>query len=104
MKTFIGSLKERTLTLSQKVGAAFTAPTKGQAQLMLFGTGVVLLGAGLSDPALAQGAGGGLVTEYNDTRLSDSLNAILTYIEGTFGAMVMVSAGLGAILSSAFGQ
>ena len=59
----------------------------------------------------AQGFGGGtlsgtgsLQTEYNDARLADAVNAILTYVEGTFGAMVMVAAGVGAILSSAFGQ
>ena len=66
---------------------------------MLFVVGVALLGAGLALSADAQ-----LTATYNDTRVSDSLNSILTYIEGTFGAMVMVAAGIGAILSSAFGQ
>lgn len=32
------------------------------------------------------------------------INAIFTYLEGSFGALVMVCAGIGAIVSSAFGQ
>lgn len=84
----------------QKIGAALNAPSRGQMQFMLFAFGVILLSVGLSGGLQAQG----LETEYNDERLADSLNAILTYIEGTFGAMVMVAAGIGAILSSAFGQ
>ncbi|MGI6525177.1 MAG: hypothetical protein ACOX2O_07825 [Bdellovibrionota bacterium] len=70
---------------------------------MLFAFGVVLLAAGLSLDATAY-VGGSATINYNDVRLSDATNAILTYIEGTFGAMVMVGAGIMAILSSAFGQ
>ena len=95
----INMLKERYLRLCQTAGAAFHAPSRSQAQLMLFVLGVGLLTLGYMDAASAQAH-----IEYNDARLSESINAILTYIEGTFGAMVMVAAGIGAILSSAFGQ
>lgn len=37
--------------------------------------------------------GGGLVTKYNDMRVSDPTNAVLTYLEGTFGALVMFAFG-----------
>jgi len=76
--------------------------------MMLFALGVVILAGGLSHDVLAQGGIGGsngeLNTEYNDFRITEAINAILTYIEGAFGALVMVSAGLGAIISAAFGQ
>lgn len=84
----------------QALGVAFSTPSARQSQALLFVIGVGLLAAGLSDGATAQG----LATRYNDVRLVNSLNAIFTYIEGAFGALVMVSAGIGAILSSAFGQ
>lgn len=41
---------------------------------------------------------------YNSSRIDDSLNVIMTYLEGSFGALIMAVAGLGAIMSSAFGQ
>ena len=69
--------------------------------MMLFVLGVALLSGGLSAGVEAQT--GGVIT-YNDTRVTNSINAILTYIEGSFGALVMIAAGIGAILSSAFGQ
>ena len=93
------SIKKLYTSFGQKLDLCLKAPTQRQAQVGLFALGVVLLSAGLSGNAVAQH-----VTDYNDERLADSLNAILTYIEGTFGAMVMVAAGIGAILSSAFGQ
>lgn len=66
---------------------------------MLFVLGIALVTFGIYSGASAQ-----LETTYNDQRLVNSVNAILTYIEGSFGALVMVAAGIGAILSSAFGQ
>lgn len=102
MKKLITDMKNNALKLSQITSAAFVAPSRGQSSAMLFALGAVLLTVGLDATVSAQGQG--LQATYNDVRLSDSLNSILTYIEGTFGAMVMVSAGIGAILSSAFGQ
>jgi hypothetical protein len=98
----LGLLKNEYLKICQRAGAALHAPTRGQVQYMLFAVGVTLLTVGLIDGASANA--GGRHIEYNDVRLGESVNAILTYIEGTFGAMVMVAAGIGAILSSAFGQ
>ena len=42
--------------------------------------------------------------QFNDKRIDLVINAIFTYLEGSFGALIMVSAGIGAIVSSAFGQ
>jgi len=71
-------------------------------QVVLFVLGTVLLVTGLITGVSADGDG--LEVTYNDIRLSQAVNAILSYLEGTFGALVMVAAGLGAILSAAFGQ
>ncbi|MEZ4753105.1 MAG: hypothetical protein R3A13_02205 [Bdellovibrionota bacterium] len=87
-------------SLGQYLGAALNAPKQVHAQVALFMLGACLLASGLSLEAAAQGH----QIQYNDGRLTDSVNVVLTYIEGSFGALVMVAAGIGAILSSAFGQ
>jgi hypothetical protein len=73
---------------------------------MFLGLGVLLLSAGVMSDALAQftyNGGAGQAT-YNDDRIAESVDVILLYITGSFGALVMVSAGIAAIISSAFGQ
>ena len=85
--------------VGQKLNVISSAPTEKQAKFMLFVFGVTLLSLGVQDRAMAAHA-----IAYNDERLAGAVNAILTYIEGSFGAMVMVAAGIGAILSSAMGQ
>ena len=100
MKTVIAKVRNTYTKVGQYLGSAKLAPTKHQAQVGLFAVGALLLAAGISTGAVAQG----LETNYNDLRVSGSVNAILTYMEGTFGALIMAAAGIGAILSSAFGQ
>ena len=93
------TVKNKATHFAQKWSAVSLAPTERQAQVMLFVLGVTLLTTGLISDGQAQ-----LELEYNDDRLAEAINGILTYVEGTFGAMVMVAAGIGAIMSSAFGQ
>ena len=102
MKSKLSLFKNAFTSVGQKVGAAISAPSRTHVQTALFLFGVTLLAVGLANGASAEGDG--LSITYNDDRLAQSVNAILTYLEGTFGALVMVAAGLGAILSSAFGQ
>lgn len=78
-----------------------TAPSRAQGQMMLFALGLSVLAFGLMGNAFAQGAGLG---DYNDERLENALSLLFTYLEGAFGALVMVAAGIGAIMSAAFGQ
>ena len=99
----IKKLNGRWEHLGQCLGAAFHAPTRSQAQCVLFAVGVLLLGLGTVVNVDAR-IGAEAVISYNDDRVTDSVNAILTYIEGSFGALIMIAAGLGAIISSAFGQ
>lgn len=84
--------------IGQSFGAYLFARRDDIIQISLFTLGIMLLDIGIHPEAYA------MSTTYNETRVANSVNAILTYIEGSFGALVMVSAGIGAILSSAFGQ
>ncbi len=116
---FLGVLNMNTLKkisstfvdFSRKGLAIISAPTPLQGQIALFTLGIVILSSGLTLGVEAQIAGGGRgdvgtpsQITYNDARLAEALGAIFRYIEGTFGAMVMVAAGIAAIFSAAFGQ
>ncbi len=84
------------------VGGGVTIGSGGR----VTGGGITVgIGGGATGGIYGAGSSGpGLTTLYNDVRMSDALNAILTYVEGTYGAMIMVASGIGAIMSSAFGQ
>jgi hypothetical protein len=102
------NLKEKAINLARKAQISLTAPTHSQAQAALFIFGVAVLALGLTHGAEAQGTvgttpGASRIT-YNDIRINEAIKAVLGYIEGSFGAMIMVAAGIGAIMSSAFGQ
>ena len=105
------TLKKNYTSFCRYIGASLASPSNTQVQCFLFLFGVTLLVFGTLDMTYAAapavpgggGSGGGTIT-YNDERITNATNAILTYIEGSFGALIMIAAGLGAIISSAFGQ
>lgn len=98
-------IKKTYINACQKLGTILVAPSARQVQLMLFGIGAVLLVSGLMVEAGAQTQGQYLDrASYNDDRVSEAADVILTYINGAFGALVMIACGVAAILSSAFGQ
>lgn len=91
---------EMYLSACRRIGAFQVAPTDKQLQGIL-----LLVGLGLITIGLAHGVDAQTRTAtYNDTRIASAVNVILAHIEGSFGALVMVAAGIGAILSSAFGN
>ncbi|GEM_PF-1766307 len=91
--------------LGQYLSTMFNAPTKKQTQFMLFCLGITLVASGITVELLAQGdVGSDLVGEYNDERVGEAVNRIFAYIEGSFGALIMVAAGLGAIMAAALGS
>ncbi len=67
-----------------------------------FIAGFTLLYFGSIEYAHASIGNGHIIVD--DTRLIEVLRAILVYLEGSFGALIMVGAGVFAILSAAFGQ
>jgi hypothetical protein len=97
----ITKIKNAYVAVGQKVSAAMVAPTEKQARLALFVAGVAILGLGLSHDVIAADQGG---TTYNDEKIANAVNAIMTYLEGSFGALIMAASGIGAIMSAAFGQ
>ena len=97
----ITKIKNAYVAVGQKISVAMVAPTEKQARLALFVAGVAILGLGLSHDVIAAEQG---ATTYNDERIANAVNAIMTYLEGSFGALIMAASGIGAIMSAAFGQ
>ena len=98
------NVKESFQGVSQYLGAAITAPSRGQGMFMCFVVGAAVLLAGTSGAVHAAGGYTPYEIQYNDQRIMDVIGAIFTYMEGAFGALIMVAAGIGAIVASAFGQ
>ena len=78
---------------------------KNASALMLV-LGVVLLTGGMVEMSAAQGAGpSGSFSEadFDDQLIKNSVGNLFKLIEGAFGALIMVVAGLGAIVAAAMG-
>jgi len=86
--------------VSLRVAVVGKSPTLKQSQLVLALVGVALLVGGVTEVAEAYAR----QSNYNDDRIAESVDVILTYINGSFGALVMVAAGVAAIMASAFGS
>ena len=70
--------------------------------------GVLLISGGLVDVSLAQRGGGGPTGSFTEAAFDDELirggvGNLFRLIEGAFGALIMVVAGLGAIIAAAMG-
>jgi len=102
MKKSITVVNKKITALCQRVSAAFVAPTEKQARAVLFVAGLGLIALSFSFDAIAQNSM--TQTKYNDSKVANAVNAVLTYLEGSFGALVMAAAGIGSIMSAAFGQ
>jgi len=104
MKKLVKIVSEKIKTACQYTAASFAAPSEAQVRTIIFLAGISMLAISLSLDATAQGTGGNTSTKYNDAKVANAVNAIMTYLEGSFGALVMAAAGIGAIMSAAFGQ
>jgi hypothetical protein len=82
----------------------FIAPTQTQVQGMLLLLGVALIAGGLSHDVLAQAGNYDDIGEFDDQRVGQAIDRIFAYIEGSFGALIMIVAGLGAIMAAALGS
>ena len=65
-------------------------------------TGLSLITVGLVDVSMAQ-ANIPDVPEWNQERIAIAASYLLTLIEGALGALVMITAGIGAIVAAAMG-
>lgn len=86
------------------VGLVLNAQRHSTPLLLLLG--VVLLSSGLVEISLAQGGGPtGSFSEaaYEDDLVRNSVANLFKLLEGAFGALIMVVAGLGAIVAAAMG-
>ena len=75
-----------------------------QSALLLVLGGVLLIG-GVADLSSAQGGPTGSFSEaaYDDLLVKNSVGNLFKLLEGAFGALIMVVAGLGAIVAAAMG-
>ena len=76
------------------------------ATAIMLAVGVVLLTGGLVELSQAQGGGPtGSFSEaaYDDSLVRGAVGNLFKLVEGAFGALVMVVAGLGAIVAAAMG-
>lgn len=103
MKKLVKIASEKIKTACQYTAAAFVAPSEAQVRTIIFLAGISMLAISLSLDATAQ-TGGNTSTKYNDAKVANAVNAIMTYLEGSFGALIMAASGIGAIMSAAFGQ
>lgn len=104
MKKLVKIVSEKIKTACQYTAASFAAPSEAQVRTIIFLAGISMLAISLSLDATAQGTGGHTTTKYNDAKVANAVNAIMTYLEGSFGALIMAASGIGAIMSAAFGQ
>jgi hypothetical protein len=105
-KNMFKKIKNSTLALCQRLGATRVCPTESSVRVTLLIAGLTILAFGLSADVFAANAsqGGPLETTYNDVRIANAVNVILTYLEGSFGALIMATAGIFSIMMAAFGQ
>lgn len=88
--------------LARKVSAMKIVKSGEYIQLGLVLFGFAMIAGGIVLGADAQGYESR--ANYNDQRIAESVDVVLTYITGTFGALIMVAAGVGAVISGAFGN
>ncbi len=106
IKSIFAKARETALDATRRLAVARVAPTEKQAQAILFAAGIICLGIGLSDDVFA-GSGFGWNSrqgDIEDSRIALAVSTLFKYLEGSFGALIMAAAGIGAILSAAVGQ
>jgi hypothetical protein len=93
-----------TCVPSVRRSSVFGGP-RGEAafSLSLLAVGVGIIAFGIMDDATAQMSSGAAIT-YTDDRVVNSVNVVMTYIEGSFGALLMVVAGMAAIVTTALAK
>lgn len=82
-------------------GRSVLGGPRGEASfsLSLLAVGVGIIAFGIMDEATAQ-VSFEATTQYNTEGQNEAVDAIMTYLEGAFGALIMAAAAIGAIVSA----
>lgn len=89
------------LGLCRRAHCALITITSKQITILLFLFGSVLLVVGLSD--MSHSAPVPLPKRYRPEHVRGAVALLLKFSEGSFGALLMITSGVGAIVSAAFG-
>ena len=104
MKRTMRKVGAKARSVSIKTYAHFESFCEHHATKLLLIMGVGLLAGGLTTLSHAGGAPNVFtVPSFNDGLIRESVALLFALIEGAFGALIMVVAGLGAIVAAAMG-
>lgn len=108
MKTLVKTISESYVLSCIKVYAKGHKLVTAHANSLLLIAGAFLLTFGLVDIASAaiSTSGGGYTysnANFDETSINAAVSNLFALIEGSFGALVMVVAGIGAIIAAAMG-
>jgi len=102
MKRILSQGKSLYNELCRTSYVTFTTNITEHANALMMIVGIGILATGLADVSIAQDDPGLGVSE-GDFRIFEVTARLFELIEGNLGALIMVAAGLGAIISAAFG-
>ena len=112
MKTKLAKAVSGYKTFCRKAYVSLTTGAAQNANAFMLFLGAGVLAVGLSDSSFAQtaitstgdlGEAPGLGVGEGDGRIFEVSSRLFELIEGNFGSLIMIAAGLGAIISAAFG-
>ena len=103
MKRIMRKVGAKARSVSIKTYAHFEGFCEHHATKLLLIMGVGLLAGGLTTLSQAGGPNVFTVPSFNDGLIRESVALLFALIEGAFGALIMVVAGLGAIVAAAMG-
>lgn len=78
--------------------------SKSNSNVMLFLFGTLLLGVGIGDLSIAEAKTFKISSKYDDAGFRVGTGNLFALVEGSFGALVLVVTGIGAIVASSMGQ
>ncbi|MBL7662543.1 hypothetical protein JNK13_07315 [bacterium] len=99
----IKRLSDKYRTLCGRTYAHFSVHAEKYSAVLLFVFGIALLAHGLAAESIAQQNLGAPGVRNEDNRLYEVGDRLFFLLEGNLGALIMITAGLGAIVSAALG-
>ncbi len=103
-KNIVSKFNSKVISLGQAVGAIKVAPTAAHLQVAFVALGIATLLIGSESNAFASFGLDERTTDIDNTQIDEAIRTIFNMLEGSFGALIAVGAGIMAVISSAFGQ